>query len=59
MSKASTSCPTRFLYASAYSFGGVDTTVRDTMKLAIRDDALDAYMYRNAEALLASVGRSA
>lgn len=51
--------PNRFLYASAFSFGGVDTTVRDTMKLAIRDDALDAYMYRNAEALLPSAWRAA
>ena len=44
--------PNRFVFASAYSFCGVDTAVRDTLKLAINDAALDAYMYRNAEALL-------
>ena len=49
--------PNRFVFASAYSFCGVDTAVRDTLKLAINDAALDAYMYRNAEALLpASAG---
>ena len=44
--------PNRFVHASAYSFGGVDTMVRDTINLPIKDDALDAYMYRNAEAIL-------
>ena len=47
--------PNRFLFASAYSFMGIDDAVRDTLKLPIRDDALEAYMYRNAEALLANV----
>lgn len=47
--------PKRFLFASAYSFMGVEDSVRDTMKLPIRDDALDDYMYRNADALLASI----
>ncbi|MFN0163385.1 MAG: amidohydrolase family protein [Burkholderiales bacterium] len=50
--------PNRFIFASAYSFCGVDTAVRDTLKLAINDDALDSYMYRNALSLLpASAGR--
>lgn len=44
--------PNRFLFASSYSFSGVDTAVRSTMALAIRDEALDLYMYRNAEKLL-------
>jgi predicted TIM-barrel fold metal-dependent hydrolase len=47
--------PKRFLFASAYSFMGVEDAVRDTMNLPIREDALDDYMYRNADALLASV----
>ncbi|SPC12270.1 amidohydrolase family protein [Cupriavidus oxalaticus] len=42
----------RFIYASAYSFFGVDDSVRDTLRLPIRDEALEDYMYRNAEALL-------
>jgi predicted TIM-barrel fold metal-dependent hydrolase len=44
--------PNRFVFASAYSFLGVEESVRDTLALPIGDDALDAYMYRNAEALL-------
>ena len=48
--------PNRFVFASAYSFCGVDTAVRETLKLPIKDEALDAYMYRNAEALLANRG---
>jgi uncharacterized protein len=44
--------PNRFLFASAYSFSGVDTAVRDTVALDIHDEALDAYMYGNAEALI-------
>jgi len=47
--------PKRFLFASAYSFMGVEESVRDTLKLDINEDALDDYMYRNAEALLRSV----
>ncbi|MFS8977784.1 amidohydrolase family protein [Cupriavidus necator] len=47
--------PKRFIYASAYSFFGVDDSVRDTLKLPVREDALDDYMYRNAEALLRNV----
>ncbi len=47
--------PKRFIYASAYSFMGVEEAVRDTLELDIDDAALDDYMYRNAEALLASV----
>lgn len=45
--------PKRFVYASAYSFMGIDDSVRETLKLPINDAALDDYMYRNAEALLA------
>jgi predicted TIM-barrel fold metal-dependent hydrolase len=45
----------RFIYASAYSFFGVDDSVRDTLNLPIKDEALDDYMYRNAEALLRKV----
>lgn len=44
--------PNRFLFASAYSFCGVDSAVEGTLKLDIRDDALDAYMYKNAAAIL-------
>lgn len=47
--------PKRFLFASAYSFMGVEESVLDTMKLDIREDALEDYMYRNAETLLRSV----
>jgi predicted TIM-barrel fold metal-dependent hydrolase len=47
--------PKRFLFASAYSFMGVEEAVRDTMELDINEDALDDYMYRNAEALLRNV----
>jgi uncharacterized protein len=47
--------PKRFLFASAYSFMGVEESVRDTLRLDINEDALDDYMYRNAEALLRSV----
>ena len=47
--------PKRFLFASAYSFMGVEDSVRDTMELPIREDALDDYMYRNAEAILSNV----
>lgn len=45
----------RFIYASAYSFFGVEESVRDTLALPIKDEALDDYMYRNAEALLRKV----
>ncbi|EHP39832.1 hypothetical protein OR16_28929 [Cupriavidus basilensis OR16] len=48
--------PNRFIYASAYSFCGVEEGVRQTLTLPIKDDALDAYMYRNAEALLRRAG---
>lgn len=48
--------PNRFIFASAYSFLGVQESVRETLKLDIKDDALDAYMYRNAEALLRAAG---
>lgn len=44
----------RFIYASAYSFMGVEEAVLDTLALPINDDALHNYMYRNAEALLKS-----
>jgi predicted TIM-barrel fold metal-dependent hydrolase len=47
--------PKRFVFASAYSFMGVEDSVRDTMRLPIDEDALDDYMYRNAEALLRNV----
>jgi predicted TIM-barrel fold metal-dependent hydrolase len=47
--------PKRFIYASAYSFFGVEDSVRDTLALPIKEDALDDYMYRNAEALLRKV----
>lgn len=47
--------PNRFVYASAYSFLGVEESVHDTLKLPINEDALDAYMYGNAEALLRNV----
>lgn len=46
--------PNRFVYASAYSFAGVAESVLRTVALDLSDDALDAYMYRNAEALLRS-----
>ncbi len=49
--------PKRFVYASAYSFFGVDDSVRDTLKLPIKDEALEDYMYRNAEALLSNIKR--
>ncbi len=49
--------PKRFVYASAYSFFGVDDSVRDTLKLPIKDEALEDYMYRNAEALLSYIKR--
>lgn len=45
--------PNRFLYASAYSFAGILESVQQTVALDLDDTALDAYMYRNAEALLA------
>lgn len=48
--------PNRFVFASAYSFCGVEESVRETLKLDIKDEALDAYMYRNAEALLRNAG---
>jgi predicted TIM-barrel fold metal-dependent hydrolase len=44
--------PNRFLFASSYSFSGVDTAVRKTLALPIPDDTLELYMYRNAEPLL-------
>lgn len=47
--------PKRFIYASAYSFMGVEEAVRETLKLDIREDALEDYMFRNAEALLRNV----
>lgn len=47
--------PRRFIFASAYSFMGIEESVRDTLALPINDDALDAYMYLNAEALLGNV----
>lgn len=47
--------PKRFIFASAYSFCGVEESVRETLKLPIKDEALDDYMYRNAEALLRNV----
>ncbi len=49
--------PKRFVYASAYSFFGVDDSVRDTLKLPIKDEALEDYMFRNAEALLSTIKR--
>ena len=48
--------PKRFIFASAYSFCGVEESVRETLKLSINDEALDAYMYRNAEAILRAAG---
>ncbi|AII03188.1 hypothetical protein C8E05_6993 [Rhodococcus wratislaviensis] len=48
--------PNRFIYASAYSFNGIEESVTETLKLDIDDDALDAYMHRNAEALLPKLG---
>lgn len=42
----------RFLFASSYSFSGVDTAVTKTMKLPIRDEVFEQYMYKNAEPLL-------
>lgn len=50
--------PKRFIYASAYSFFGVEDSVRDTLKLPIKDEALEDYMYRNAEALLRNVKKA-
>ncbi|MFE2120289.1 amidohydrolase family protein [Rhodococcus aetherivorans] len=47
--------PNRFVYASAYSFAGVAESVLRTVELDLTDDALDAYMYRNAESLLRPV----
>jgi len=47
--------PKRFIFASAYSFMGVEESVRDTLALPIKDEALDDYMYGNAEALLRQV----
>ena len=47
--------PKRFVFASAYSFFGVEESVRDTLALPIGEQALDDYMYRNAEALLRNV----
>jgi hypothetical protein len=44
--------PKRFVFASAYSFMGIEESVRQTLELDIREDALDDYMFRNAEALL-------
>jgi uncharacterized protein len=44
--------PNRFVYASAYSFAGVAESVQRTAELDLTDDAFDAYMYRNADALL-------
>lgn len=48
--------PNRFVFASAYSFCGIQEAVRGTLELPINDDALEAYMYRNAEALLRRAG---
>jgi len=45
----------RFIFASAYSFMGVEESVRDTLNLPIKDEALEDYMFRNAEALLRNV----
>ena len=42
----------RFLFASSYSFSGVDTAVRKTVRLPIDEAVFDLYMYRNAEPLL-------
>jgi len=47
--------PKRFVFASAYSFMGVEESVRDTLALPINDEALADYMYGNAEALLRQV----
>jgi uncharacterized protein len=47
--------PKRYLFASAYSFFGVEESVRQTLELPVREDALDDYMYLNAEALLRKV----
>jgi uncharacterized protein len=47
--------PKRFVFASAYSFFGVEESVYDTLALPIREQALDDYMYRNAETLLRNV----
>lgn len=44
--------PNRMVFASAYSFMGVEEAVRESLKLEVGEDALDCYMYRNAEALL-------
>ncbi|SDE59312.1 amidohydrolase family protein [Rhodococcus tukisamuensis] len=48
--------PSRFLYASAYSFAGIEESVHATLALDVDENALDAYMYRNAEALLNGAG---
>jgi predicted TIM-barrel fold metal-dependent hydrolase len=47
--------PKRYIYASAYSFCGVEESVRMNLELPLKEDALDDYMYRNAEALLRKV----
>lgn len=44
--------PKRFVFASAYSFMGVEEAVERTLASTIRDECLDDYMYRNSEALL-------
>lgn len=49
--------PNRFVYASAYLFAGIEESVQRTLALDIDDSALDAYMYRNAEALLPPTAR--
>jgi predicted TIM-barrel fold metal-dependent hydrolase len=47
--------PKRYVFASAYSFFGVEESVRQTLELPIKEEALDDYMYGNAEALLSKV----
>ena len=44
--------PNRFVYASAYSFAGSRSRCSAPPSSTSTDDAFDAYMYRNAEALL-------
>ncbi|MDQ8704047.1 amidohydrolase family protein [Streptomyces sp. LHD-70] len=49
--------PNRFVYASAYSFCGIEEGVQKTCELDLDDAALHAYMYGNAERLLRKVGK--
>ncbi|MDI3389156.1 amidohydrolase family protein [Streptomyces sp. B-S-A8] len=49
--------PNRFVYASAYSFCGIDEGVLKTCELDLNDAALHSYMYGNAERLLRKAGK--